>query len=183
MDVELRDLEQLANTRAMQNSAVQAELDGTKIQLAESNQSLASIQSENHSFQIDIEELNKDVFSKDSIISELKEGLKKTNAKYEDLSNDFESLVSMNDKLEKESSDLKSNVLELKERCEHYDKTNEQLTIKCDKATSKVSRLENEILELEKSFPERMESSERVTLLKEKIVTLEDEVGEKKQVC
>ena len=180
--MELRDLEELANTRALQNSVLQAELDGTKRQLEESNQCLGSAEASNQTFQQDIERLNADLTNQHSIVSVLQDTLDKTNTKYEELNNDFESLVSMNDKLEKDSSDLKSSVSLLEERCELASNSNEELTIKCDKLTNEVSRLQEEISELDRTFPERLESSERVQSLKDKLLVLEDEVSEKKQV-
>ena len=91
MGLELRDLEELANTRAMQNSVLQAELDGIKRQLAESNQRLSSAEASNQTFELDIERLNDDLTNQHSVTSKLHDTLNKTNTKYEELNNDFES--------------------------------------------------------------------------------------------
>ena len=181
--MELHDIEELASARALQNSALQAELDGTRIHLSEATQNLSSIQESNQTFQHDIERLNQDLSSKHSSISELQETLEKTNAKYEELNSDFESLVTLNDTLEKENGDLKTSVSLLEEKCEIANNSNQELTITCDKLDNEVSHLKNELLEQERSFPERVENSELVQSLKEKTLHLEDEVSEKKQVC
>jgi len=179
---ELIDMEELSNAKGMQNSALQAELGNVKTQLSESNQSLHCVQNTLQTSQTEIEKLNKDVLSKQAIISNIEANLEQTNSKYEDLNCDFESLVTMNDKLEKDNSDLQEHISTLQSKCESLDNSNKELKSKCDKLASEVEILRNDISESERTFPERLENSDLVRSLKDQIVNLEDEVVEKKQV-
>ena len=181
--MELRDVEELASTRALQNSAFQLEIDSTKLKLAETTQNLSSIETTNQKLQDDINRVTNDLLNKSDAISELQETLDKANAKYEELNRDFENLVSLNDTQEKENCELKSSVSILEEKCNISDTSNQELTQKCDKLSQEVFDLKDKVLEQETNFPERMENSERVKLLKEKTLNLEDEVNDKKQVC
>lgn len=166
----------------MQNTAIQAELNGTKTQLAEATQNLMSTEAANKTFQLDLDQMNKTLEERCSEASGLKESLNASNAKYEELNSDFESLVTINDKLDKENIDLKMNNSMLQQNNEAIQRSNEELIIKCDSLNADISRLQDDISEMERTFPERLENSERVKSLKEKIVYLEDDVSEKKQV-
>ena len=175
-------MEELSNARGMQNSALQAELGSVKTQLLESNDSLLRVQNTLQTSQNETDKLNKDLASKQTIISNIETNLEQTNSKYEELNCDFESLVTMNDKLEKENSDLQENISILQLKCENLNHSKEELDLKCDKLNSEVEILQNTISESERTFPDRLENSNLVRSLKNQIVTLKDEVGEKKQV-
>ena len=175
-------MEELSNARGMQNSALQAELGSVKTQLSESNDSLHRVQNTLQTSQIEMGKLNKDLVSKQAIISNIEMNLEQTNSKYEELNCDFESLVTMNDKLEKENSDLQENISSLQLKCENLNNSKEELELKCDKLNNEVETLQNTISESERTFPDRLENSNLVRSLNNQIVKLEDEVGEKKQV-
>ena len=166
----------------MQNTAIQAELNGTKTQLAEATQNLMNTEAANKTFQLDLDQMNKTLEERRTEASELKESLNASNAKYEELNSDFESLVTINDKLDKENIDFKLNNSVLQQNNEAIQRSNKELIIKCDSLNADISRLQDDISEMERTFPERLENSERVKSLKEKIVYLEDDVSEKKQV-
>ena len=166
----------------MQNTAIQAELNGIKTQLAETTQNLMSTEAANKTFQLDLDQMNKTLQERCSEASDLKESLNVSNAKYEELNSDFESLVTINDKLDKENIDFKLNNSVLQQNNEAIQRSNKELIIKCDSLNADISRLQDDISEMERTFPERLENSERVKSLKEKIVYLEDDVSEKKQV-
>ena len=166
----------------MQNTAIQAELNGIKNQLAETTQNLMSTEAANKTFQLDLDQMNKTLQERCSEASDLKESLNASNAKYEEVNSDFESLVTINDKLDKENIDSKMNNSMLQQNNEAIQRSNEELNIKCDSLNGDISRLQDDISEMERTFPERLENSERVKSLKEKIVYLEDDVSEKKQV-
>ena len=166
----------------MQNTAIQAELNGTKSQLAEATQHLINTEAANKTFQLDLDQINKTLEERCTEASELKESLNASNAKYEELNSDFESLVTINDKLDKENIDFKLNNSVLQQNNEAIQRSNEELVVKCDSLNADISRLQDDISEMERTFPERLENSERVKSLKEKIVYLEDDVSEKKQV-
>ena len=166
----------------MQNTAIQAELNGIKTQLAETTQNLMSTEAANKTFQLDLDQMNKTLEERCTEASELKESLNASNAKYDELNSDFESLVTINDKVDKENIELKLNNSELQQNNEAIQRSNDELIIKCDSLNADISRLQDDISEMERTFPERLENSERVKSLKEKIVYLEDDVSEKKQV-
>ena len=172
----------MASTREMQNTAIQAELNGTKTQLAEATQNLMNTEAANKTFQLDLDQMNKTLEERCTEASELKESLNASNAKYDELNSDFESLVTINDKVDKENIELKLNNSELQQNNEAIQRSNDELIIKCDSLNADISRLQDDISEMERTFPERLENSERVKSLKEKIVYLEDDVSEKKQV-
>ena len=180
--MEIHDIQELANGRALQNSALQAEIDGIKAKLQEATQNLGSVEATNQTNLIELDRLNKEIADKKSSIYNLQESLTSVNAKYDELNNDFETLVTVNDTLVKDNSDLKSNVSTLSEKCEQTEKFCHEMSLKCDTLDKEIARLQNVILESENNFPERLENSERVILLKQRNLELVDEVAEKKQV-
>ena len=180
--MEIHDIQELANGRALQNLALQAEVDGIKIKLQEATQNLDSVETTNQTNLMELDRLSKELADKNSSVYKLQESLTSVNAKYDELNNDFETLVTVNDTLVKDNNDLKSNVSMLSENCEQNEKFNHELSLKCDTLDKEIARLHTVILESENNFPERLENSERLILLKQRNSELVDEVGEKKQV-
>ena len=162
--------------------ALQAEIDGLKVKLHDATKSLDNVEASNQTNIMEVERLNKELVDKHSTACELQESLNVLTAKYDELNNDFEALVTVNDTLVKENSDLKVNVSMLSDKCDHHEKFNHALSIKCDTLDTEITRLNTVILDSEDNFPERLENSERVILLKQRNSELVDEVGEKKQV-
>ena len=178
----MKDVEELANARDLQNTVLQAEMSGLKSRLAEMEHILSNLRIENEKLSDNLKALEEEVKEKNNSILGLDQNAKTINAKYEELNCDFESLVSLNDTVEKERSDLQMQLTKLSNKYQLNERSNSELTAKCDTLENEILQLNSTIVENENAFPQRLETSELVISLKQKNLELEDELGEKKQV-